>query len=307
MEIDDYFEIKTDDIYKEGWYSLNRPAHDLFFHYLRISPSYELARKASKGRLSTEEKKRLPKDFNKVQETYALLGDVQNTLFRYWWQKVGHEVFGVPHEYPTVDLICVLDGSAPRSRQIQNDVADYLKTKAAKAGNSPALIISIPLDSDIKDRMQWVKKYLMQYKNLRKSKKIKVKPKIELKRKRINQQALVRGWGLLRFKSAFPDMENWRLGAAANLSPSYSPVLKVLGPRKTTDSREAQDRVLMGKITHRSLKKYQFIAENAARGNFPSESKIEMAFFDYEEINRLYEKTKKWEEQEQQKEKASSK
>jgi hypothetical protein len=307
MEDDDYFHIKTDDIYQEGWHSFRRPAHHLFFLYLRISPSYELARKASKGRLSTEEKKRLPKDFKKVQETYALLGDVQNTLFRYWWQKVGDEVFGVPHEYPTVDVISVLDGSVPRSSQIQNDVADYLKTKAAKAGNSPALIISIPLDNDSKSRMQWVKKYLMEYKDLRKSQKVKIKPKIELKGKRINQQALVRGWGLLIFKSAFLDMENWRLGVAANLSPSYSPVLKVLGPRKTTDSREAQDRVLMGKITHRSLKKYQSIAENAARGNFPSESKIKMAFFDYEEINQLYEKTKKWEEKELQRVKLPSK
>ncbi len=102
-------------------------------------------------------------------------------------------------------------------------------------------------------------------------------------------------------------MENWRLGAAANLSPSYSPVLKVLGPRKTKDSVEAQDRVLMGKITNRSLKKYQYIAENAARGNFPCDLKVETAFFDYKEMNRIYEKTTKWQEREMQRLKASSK
>lgn len=307
MEIDDYFDIKTDDIKKEGWHSLEHPAHKLFFDFLRQSPSYELARKASKRRLTEKEKKSLPKDFKKVQETYALLGDVQNTLFRYWWQKVGHDVFGIPHEYPTVDVVSVLDGSIPKLKKIQNEIASYLKVTAAKAGNSPAIILSVPLDKDIKYRLHWVNRYLMEYKHLRKSETIKVKPKIELMGKRIHMDALVRGWGLLRFKSAFPEMENWRLGVAAKLSPSYSPILNVLGSRKTINSREAEDRVLMGKITHRSLKKYQYIAENAARGKFPCEIEIEMAPFNYKEINQLYEKTKKWEEKELQRVKSSSK
>jgi hypothetical protein len=307
MEIDDYFHIKTDDIFKDGWYSESQPGHNLFFHFLRFSPSYELARKASKGRLSADEKKRLPKDFNKVQETYALLGDVQNTLFRYWWQKVGHQVFGVPHEYPTVDLISVLDGSSPKLKKIQNEVTNYLKVRAIKAGNSPAIILSIPLDRDVKNRLHWVNEHLMQYKHLREGEYLQIKPKIELMGKRMNLRALVRGWGLLMFKAAFPEMENWRLGVAANLSPSYSPILKLQGPRKTSDSREAEDRVLMGKITHRSLRKYQYIAENAARGFFPCESKIETAFFNFKEINQLYEKTMKWEEKEIQRVKSSSK
>lgn len=307
MEIDEYFHIKTDDIYQEGWYSENQPAHNLFFNYLRFSPSYELARKASIGKLNSEEIKSLPKDFNKVQQTYALLGDVQNTLFRYWWQKVGHEVFGVPHEYPTVDVISVLDGSPPKLKKIQSEITNYLKVSASKAGNCPALILSIPLDKDIKHRLHWVKEQLMQYKYLRESENIQIKPKIELMGKRLNLKALVRGWGLLMFKLAFPDMENWRLGAAAQISPSYSPVLKCLGPRKTTDTREAEDRVLMGKITYRSLKKYQYIAENAARGKFPCESKIEMAPFDYEEMNKLYEKTVKWEAKELKRVKANFK
>jgi hypothetical protein len=307
MEIDDDFGIKIDDIYQKGWHSLDHPAHYLFFHYLRVSPSYELARKASKRKLSTAEKQSLPKDFSEVQKTYALLGDVQNTLFRYWWQKVGHQVFGVPYEYPTVDLISVLDGSSSKPNQIQNEVANYLKERAARVGNSPGIILSIPIDRDIKNRLHWVKEYLMQHRHFREDEYLQIKPKIELMGKRINLKALIRGYGLLIFKAAFSDMENWRLGVAANLSQSYSPVLKVLGPRKTSDSREAEDRVLMGKITSRSLKKYQFIAENAARGMFPCESQVEIAPFHYKEINQLYEKTKKWEEKEMQKVKPSSK
>ena len=82
MDIDEYFRVKTDDIFQEGWHVDQHAGHFLFFHYLRLSPSYELARKDSKGELSSEEKRKLPKDFKKVQETFALLGDVQNTLYR---------------------------------------------------------------------------------------------------------------------------------------------------------------------------------------------------------------------------------
>lgn len=298
MEIENFFDIKTDDIYEEGWYSEVQPAHIYFFRFLRISPSYELARKASKGKLTAEEKKRLPKDFDKVLETYALLGDVHNTFFRYWWQKVGHEVFGVPHEYPTVDVISVLDGSLPKIKKIHSEITKHLKESLPKSGNTPAIIVSIPIDKDIRHRLNSVKKLLVSYKNLIKIEQSKIKPKIELMGKRTNRQAFFRGWKLLIFKSAFPDLENWRIGVAANLSPSYSPILQWLEQRKTRDSREAEDRVLMGKITHRSLKKYQYIAENAARGKFPCDAKIEMTPFNYKEIFRLYQRTTRWEEKE---------
>jgi hypothetical protein len=40
----------------------------------------------------------------------------------------------------------------------------------------------------------------------------------------------------------------------------------------------------MGKMTFRLLKKYQLIAENAARGKFPIDDKVEMSEFKYAEI-----------------------
>jgi hypothetical protein len=299
MDIDEYFQVKTDDIFQEGWHVDQHIGHFLFFHYLRLSPSYELARKDDKGELSTEEKRKLPKDFKKVQETYALLGDVQNTLFRYWWQKNGYQIFGVQSDYPTVDVISVLpDRTKPDIEKIKGEVTSYLSEMSSRTNQNPSIIVSIPINKQMKYDLWAVKECLKLYKNIGKEKIKKIKPKISLQGKRLNAQALVRGLGLLMFKMANPELENWRLGVYGKLSPSYSSALNAQAPRQTKDSREAEDRVLMGKITSRSLQKYSCIAENAARGNFPCDTTVETSFFDYKGLNKVYDTTTKWEAKE---------
>jgi hypothetical protein len=296
MDIDEYFKVKTDDIFQEGWHVNQDIGHFLFFHYLRLSPSYELASKDSKGELSAEEKRKLPKDFKKVRETFALLGDVQNTLYRYWWEKNGYQIFGVQSDYPTVDVISVLpDRTKPDMEKIQGEVTNYLMEMSLRTNQTPSILVSIPINKQMKYDLWAVKEHLKIYKNLGKEKIKKIKPKISLQGKRLNAQALVRGMGLLMFKMTKPELENWRLGVYAKLSPSYSSVLDRKAPRQTRDSREAEDRVLMGKITSRSLQKYSYIAENAARGKFPCDTKVETSFFDYKNLNKVYDTTTEWE------------
>jgi hypothetical protein len=57
----------------------------LMLEYLRISPSYELARKAKMDKLTASEMKRLPKDFDLVLKTYDEYGDVSTIKFADWW------------------------------------------------------------------------------------------------------------------------------------------------------------------------------------------------------------------------------
>ena len=54
------------------------------------------------------------------------------------------------------------------------------------------------------------------------------------------------------------------------------------------------DRIAMGKLTFRLLKKYQLIAENAARGKFPVDEKVEMSEFKYAEIAQRLLLHSKW-------------
>lgn len=296
MEFDDYWGVTTIDIDKAGWSVQEHYAHLLWFQYLRFSPSYALAKKSRTKGLTAQEKKSVPADFAKVLATYDLLGDVHNTVFRLWWQRNGYEVFGVPYEMPMTQAITVIDGNI-KPKKTDLDIFDkFLSEAHAHPNFGKSLVLSIPLDQPLKTSLSHVKAFLQANLVPKERAPKKIKPKLTLQGQRFNSNALMKGLGLLMFKSAFPQMEHWRLGAVAKLSDSYSPALDYMAPRQAKDAIEAGDRILMGKITYRSLDKYQKIAENAARGKFPCSDPVDMALFDWKTLNTLYEKTKQWEE-----------
>ena len=298
MEIDQYWGIDTADIAKPGWHVQEHYAQLLWFQYLRLSPSYALAKKARTKGLSAQEQKNLPADFAKVLATYDLLGDVHNTLFRYWWQRNGYIVFGVPYEAPTVEAITLIDGSKKPQKKDEAAFSQFLSDVHEHPNFGKALVLSIPLNQSAKLSLSQVKALIQANQVVKESASKKIKPKLSLQGQRFNSHALVKGFGLLMFKAAFPEMEHWRLGAVAKLSDSYSPALNHRAPRQSQDAIEAGDRILMGKITYRSLDKYQKIAENAARGNFPCSDPVAMAPFDWAALNAQYQKTVKWEDRE---------
>lgn len=298
MEIDQYWGIATSDFGKEGWHVNEHYAHLFWFQYLRFSPSYLLARKARTIGLSSQEKKALPKDFDRVLATYDLLGDVHNTVFRYWWERNGHDVFGVPYEESNVQGVAVINSAIKPKKKDLEVFENHLNGLHAQPQAGKSLVLSIPLNQSIKKNLSQIKAFLQAYQLPQKELPKQIKPKLTLQGQRFNSNALMKGFGLLMFKAAFPQMEHWRLGVAAKLSDSYSPALDRKAKRQTKDAIEAGDRILMGKITYRSLQKYQTIAENAARGKFPCSDSVDCAPFDWPALNVQYQKTVKWEEKE---------
>jgi hypothetical protein len=306
MEIDKYWGIQTNDIVKGGWHVNEHYAHIFFFNFLRFSYSYLLARKARTIGLDTKDKKSLPADFNVVLKTYDLLGDVHNTFFRYWWKRNGHEVFGLPYEKPIAQAITLIDDLSKKKSNHENEVMNFLKQHSLINRQGKFLIMSIPIEQSTKESLDQVNKFLMQYKDSVKGDDKIIKPKLKLYGKRFNPKAMMKGVGLLRVKSKYPDIENWRLGVMANISDSYSPVLNKSATRETRDAIEAGDRILLGKITYRSLDKYQKIAENAARGKFMCSDNLPMIAYDWKAIDTQYAKTIKWEDKELNRLKAKS-
>jgi hypothetical protein len=296
MEFDNYWGVTTIDVDKAGWSVDAHYAHLLWFQYLRFSPSYALAKKARTKGLTAQDKRNLPADFAKVLATYDLLGDVHNTVFRLWWQRNGYEVFGVPYEMPITQAIAVIDGNI-KPKKTDLDLFDKFLSEAHEHPNfGKSLVLSIPLDQPLKASLSQVKAFLQANQVVKESAPKKIKPKLSLQGQRFNSHALVKGFGLLMFKAAFPQFEHWRLGVVTKLSDSYSPALDHMAPRTAKDAIEAGDRILMGKITYRALDKYQKIAENAARGKFPCSDPVAMAPFDWQALNTQYDKTTKWEE-----------
>ncbi len=293
--------IRGNDFSQPGWHSNPTAGYQLMFEFLRLSPSYELARLHRSHGLTNEQKKLLPKDFDKVLETYDLLGDVQSIMFRSWWLKRGLHAFGNPYSKPKVHQITSLKADKDIDlSEISLDLNQFLSDTRREEGLAGSILISIPLGGRRSDVLKQINKLLKQQDALGPALMPTKKPKIELMGKRLHVNALLSGLRVLIFKAAQPKWENWRLGACAELSKSYSDVLDYKGPKKSATPIEQDDRIIMGKITSRALKRFEFMAENAARGMFPCDAPVECSPYNYLDLQARIKQRKRWEKAEKE-------
>lgn len=286
--------VYLSDFKKSGVHIEPSRAYWLFFEFLRLSPSYELARKCQQESLTQDETEALPADFDQVLNTYDLLGDVQTILFGNWWRQRGLKAFGNPYSQPEVHMIKHLRGGSEFGlADCANELDGYLSETRPTEGLSPTLLLSLPLDRPKAEILRQISRLLDEHKT--NSSTAIAKPTLTLASKRIHIKKLVVSLSLLIFKSARPNWELWRLGSYANVSNSYSGECNPNGPRKVSDPRQSIDRLLLTKITSRALKKAELIAENAARGRFPSDAPVEMAHYDFHEIAARNRKKNNWE------------
>ncbi len=275
--------LRGGDFSTADWHVQPTAGFQLMFEFLRLSPSYELARKFRTKSLSKAEKLLLPSDFDQVLKTYDLIGDVSEELFRTWWLKRGLKLFGNPYKKPRVHQVATLNadediGAASLSAPLTN----FLLHERRDEGLSPSVLLSVPIGGKRSDVIKQITQILKEQTALAIER--KTQPKIKLVNKRLHANVMFKGLRLLWLKAAKPNWELWRLGAKANLSASYSGVLDPNAPKKTAQPLELDDRIIMSKITFRSLRKYELIAENAARGRFATDVMIEHPEFDYPAI-----------------------
>jgi hypothetical protein len=254
----------------------------LMLEYLRLSPTYELARKARMGKLNAAEKKQLPADFDLVLKTYDEYGDVSTIKFADWWAHRGIHLYGSEYIKPQVRQIGRIEKDEEYEIGFSKALEQYFKTFRKHEGNGPGLILAIPLGMT-------KKAILKEVSNMINKAGVAVPPKAQkakrsLTAKRLRSPPLFIGLNLLWTKAQNPDWTNWRLGVVANVSPTNAVGLDIHAKKagaKTVDQRNN-----MTVLTSRALKKAQYIAENAARGRFPDPKPIPLPEFDYEDIYR---------------------
>ena len=291
------WDIRNSDFYKPDWHIKPTGSYQLMFEFLRVSPSYELARKHHAEGLSEEEKSKLPADFNQVLETYELFGDVQKVLFRKWWIERGLKIFGNPYAKPKAHKVAVIkNGEDIEGINLVPALNEYLGGVREQEGLQKTLLIALPLGLKKIEYKKALDKILAEI-SIEEDEPV-IKPMIKLLSKRSRTKVLFKGLKLLWFKAAKPKWEEWKLGAKSNYSPTYSRELNIDNPRKTYGTLESYDREMMTKIVCRALRKYETIAENAARGKFPSEDPIERIDFNYPELAKRIKRKNTWEENE---------
>lgn len=266
----------------------------LWFEYLAVSPSYELARRHRAGeRMSSDV---LPADFDRVLSVYDDLGDVQQALFRLWWKDVGLKHFGHQGSPPAVTRVAYAKHDARHIPDVSGDVAQYFDEDWIDQGRQRVMLLAVPVGLPEGKINRQIKKQLSRIKADRR-KLVDPVVKYPLVGQRHHKDALMRYLRMTWLRSAMYRKSLWRAGAQARVSFTYSPALD---PNMTDVSVEDRyDREMLTIIASRALLRSRMIAENAARGQFPTHQKCVTALeFDFKELRQRIRRRNQWQERE---------
>lgn len=256
----------------------------LWKEYLQLSPSYELARQMRAGQLPKETK--LPDDFEDVLSVYDDLGDIIHISFDDWWTNTGMEFFGHHGDKPRVGLIATLSAKRDNMAQEFQQKADkYVQGRWLQQGKQRSALVAIPLGLTKSQMVRQIAAILDKYPENQKGF-VREAPKYQLDGTKHDSKSLFKYIMCLWLKAGKPDFTLWQIGAEAKLSATYSDRLRDLKPSR---HQQSEDRTALKILTSRALNRGHMIAENAARGIFPSYAKCEHAMpIDYLFIRRQY-------------------
>jgi len=288
--------VRAADFRRQGAHARMDVLYGYWFQFLRLSPSYQLAHRVrTGGRLSAVEKKGVPEDFDRVLRVYDDFGDVQRTFFRFWWLERGLRLMGSPGEPPAVREIAKFGAnSIDPSEDVRTAFALHIQGAWVGQAKPDSLVISIPLTAQRSKILSSVRKLLAEHLLTAKA---ASKAKYKLERKKTHLRSLEIALRALWTRALMPDWDLWRIGAETKISPTYSKELDPRAKRKTRDTIAARQMVTI--MTSRALLNGLMIAENAARGIFPSNAKCQHALkFDVHEFHEILKASSAWQKTE---------
>ncbi len=226
--------------------------HYYFFHYLHLSPSYQLAylKMELKEIIKKDE---IPVDFSLVKKTYQIVGNIFDIDFATWWIKVGHKIFK-DTGLSKISIIANLD--KPKETVLAEVSSIINRAYQLKKRNQKFSIRLMPS---------------------------KIRPSTLEAR-----WMLAREKGDFAFKDFSFTLPGWRYADMAQVNSKYQQAIHALSmPRKTSANEYARKylTMLVGKQINEALS----LAENAARGKFPTYEKgLSNLKFNYYHIGFFY-------------------
>jgi len=257
--------VRARDFRRDGFWATKMGFYLLWMEYLAISPSYELARKHRVGELNELERQSLPEDFDDVLAVYDDLGDVQRLLFLPWWQERAMTVFGHKGVKPVVRRVATI--GAKRKKKAAQALQSFIDNEWTEQAQPNAAIVSIPLGLSKTQITRQLTKILERYSKEERSL-AKAEAKYPLLGTRQRKDTLFRYLMVVWVRAALPKYALWRVGVKSRVSATYSPELDAKAP--VVRGKQVYDRGVLSIITSRAYARGVALAENAARGRFPS-------------------------------------
>jgi hypothetical protein len=234
-----------------GWSQVTGNAnykHEYMFYYLMISPSYWLAHRQVHLNEAIPESEQ-PKDFDQVLEVYKRFGDIYSSHFIEWWDQTGKDLFA---EKNTKDRILISIDPTKHKQELLDDFMELLAKLDSREKKIPSSKIQFEVNkirvTSLHNRYQLVL------------------AKAEFFQNKIKKEQL------------------WKLAKYIGINSTKTKEIR-LNSKKTSANLET--RTYLSILASKNLSDALCIAENAARGKFPSLEPIKNGLkFDYVTIKK---------------------
>lgn len=269
-----------------------------FLDFLQISPSYRLAHLLAAGKL----KRRglvLPADFSDVEKIYAAFGDVTRTYFWDWWLRTAQYQFGVSLKPEAKVLLKLNLKHEPSDEDIEtakSQLADYCYIDRPAQGNQALMVVALPVHTDRKTMLKAFERLLDENYGTQ-QKPVGIAP-YSILRNKMRESTLQMALKVLRARAALPNERLFVIGNKTNVSPSQL----TSNEKMRTRGEDSDKRMKMEILTSRHLHRAYLLAENAARGRFPTLDALpddpNRPNFDYKQLQNQFKEYLKWGETE---------
>lgn len=284
--------LRRSDFQREGKYAEMNRLYRMWYELLMLSPSYQLARRyrLSNGQLSDEDQARLPADFDKVLAVYDDFGDVNQSFFRLWWLTRGLDLMGSVGKAPKVTTLAKIKKDNADIKPVTHTIKQHLQGEWLEQNQPSSLLLSVPLNQTREQILKQVKALLDKHIE---PKHVPKPAKYRLDIKNIHVQNVIDAMQVLWIRSAKPDWELWKVGVESKVSNKLSGKFNVKTTKRTDNNFD--DLRNLESMTSRKYKIARNIAENAARGIFPSQLPCEHAVaFDPYEFKTILGERRQW-------------
>ncbi len=225
-------------------------------------------------KLTDGQRKLLHIAYEDACKTVEEYGDI-NLPYDQWWNECGQFIFDTPEHAPLISDHGTVDNNDVKKNIPQ--ITASLKKLAGSSSSMLHIVLSVPMYMTHKDAVTQISAFLKS--NLFALKKQpRVRKQLHGKRHRI--EPLIKKLKLMMYKCMYPDDSLLELGLKANISPSNEIIIQnKSGLFKEADIAAAKRRI--GLATSRALTTAEFIAERAARDQFPDPRTVMTPIFDW--------------------------
>ena len=238
--------------------------YEALVDYLKLSPSYKIvcewARKGQKVLPA-----HAPKDWKRLVKTYEDFGDVWRIPESRWWDSRGRELFGIKAaKFQTFTV-----GNSDKNALINSQSLLDSQMLWEDMAMPDFLVLAIPTNQTKQMALKQINA-IVRANSFISSKPKLVKPKYELIRSKLREPTIK--LGTMALKMYHKGSPLWAIGNYLELSPAHVIELDEDGNLSADELNLAEKKIRLGIMASKLINKAELIAENAARGLYPTDA-----------------------------------